>query len=282
MRIFRSARKLQTHIGKIKAINKSIGFVPTMGALHDGHLSLISNSRRENDLTVISIFVNPKQFGPQEDFSSYPRPEKKDILLAKKHNVDIIFYPSDKEMYPSGFLTSIDVDKITHVLCGAARPSHFKGVTTIVGKLLNIVSPDILYLGQKDAQQSVVIRKMIDDLNFNVRVKVCPIVRESDGLALSSRNAYLTVKERREAAWIFRALKNAKDMIRRKERNAPKIISLIRTLITRNTSGIIDYVACVDGNTLKPMKRIHGRVLIACAVKFGKTRLIDNIIIKVK
>ena len=282
MRIIKSIPSLRLSINNIKTQNRSIGFVPTMGALHKGHLSLIRKSRRENAITVVSIFVNRKQFGPREDFSSYPRSEKSDILLAKKEKVDIIFYPSEKEMYPTGFLTNIGVDRVTDILCGSTRPGHFQGVTTVVGKLLNIVTPNVLYLGQKDAQQAAVITRMITDLNIPVSVKVCPIVREADGLALSSRNRYLTSRQHNEASVIYQSLKQAKKKILTGERSTIKIINLIRKQIKKHSSCAIDYIACVDADSLIPLKRVKGKIMIALAVKFGRTRLIDNIIFRVK
>ena len=281
MRIVKTVKSLRCAIKKIKSPSKKIGFVPTMGALHEGHLSLIRKSRRENDIVIISIFINPKQFGPKEDFKSYPRPEKKDILLAKKEKVDIIFYPSEKEMYPTGFLTSIDVDAITNVLCGVSRPEHFRGVTTVVGKLLNIVSPDVMYLGQKDAQQIIVLKRMIADLNFPVTVKACPIVREPDGLAMSSRNKYLTPCQRETATVLFKSLKDAKKKVLDGERNAAKIIRVIQASIEKHSSGKIDYIACVNADSLLPLKQLKDKVMIALAVKFGQTRLIDNITFRI-
>ena len=281
MRIIKKIDLLRRAIAQRKRQNQTIGFVPTMGALHEGHLSLVRHARRENDVVVISIFVNPKQFEPNEDFETYPRPAKKDILLAKEEKVDIIFYPSDNEMYPTGFLTNIHVDEITGVLCGRSRPGHFAGVTTVVGKLLNAVRPDVLYLGQKDAQQAVVLKRMVADLNFPVAVKVCPIIREPDGLAMSSRNQYLTPGQRKTATVLFQALKMAKKKIRTGERSAARITRGIRTLIQDQSSGKIDYIACVDAETLTPLKHLQGKVLIALAVKFGRTRLIDNIIVHI-
>lgn len=281
MRIIKSASHLQTTVQKLRSQKRRIGFVPTMGALHEGHLSLIRRSRWENDVTFISIFVNPKQFGPHEDFRTYPRPEKKDILLAKKELVDIIFYPSEKEMYPTSFLTSIEVGRLTKVLEGASRPGHFRGVTTVVGKLLNMVQPHTLYLGQKDAQQVIVLKRMIADLNFPVKVKVGPIVREKDGLAISSRNRSLNPKQRAEATVLYRSLKAARRKVDGGERKAAAISASIRHQIRKESSGAIDYIACTDADTLKPLRRIRGRTMIALAVKFGRTRLIDNIIFRV-
>lgn len=280
MKIFNSIKLLQKKIIEKKYQKKSIGFVPTMGALHAGHLSLIQKARRENDIAVLSIFVNPTQFGKGEDLSSYPRQEKKDILLAKKEKVDILFLPTEKMMYPFGYLTYVQVGEMGDILCGASRPDHFQGVTTIVTKLLNIVTPNRLYLGQKDAQQALIIQKMINDLNLNVNVKICPTVREADGLALSSRNSYLTQQQREEAPVLLKSLKKAKQAVLSGTNNATKIKQMIQTTITDNSSGIIDYVECVDAETLRSLKMIQGKVLIALAVKFGKTRLIDNIIFK--
>ena len=278
MRVVKTVPSLRRTIKKIKSRNKTIGFVPTMGALHEGHCSLIRKSRRENDIVIISIFVNPKQFGPKEDFQAYPRPEKKDILLAKNEKVDIIFYPSEKTMYPTGFLTSIHVDAITDRLCGASRPGHFRGVTTVVGKLVNMVTPDVLYLGQKDAQQAVVLKRMITDLDFPVTVKVCSIIRGPDGLALSSRNKYLTPRQRKTATVLFKSLKEAKRNALAGERNAANITRIMRATIKKDSSGEIDYIACMNSRSLIPLKQLKGKVMIALAVKFGRTRLIDNII----
>ncbi|MBN1870535.1 MAG: pantoate--beta-alanine ligase [Candidatus Omnitrophica bacterium] len=280
MRVVRTIGSLRQEIKKIKSREKTIGFVPTMGALHEGHLSLIRKARRENDVVMVSVFVNPKQFGPKEDFQAYPRPEKKDILLAKDEKVDIIFHPSEKEMYPTGFLTSISVEGITGILCGASRPGHFRGVTTVVGKLLNLIEPDILYLGQKDAQQAIVIKRMVADLNLPVTVKICPTIRDDDGLALSSRNQYLTPDQQQEAPILFRALKIGKKNILNGERNAAKIVDCIRKTITKHSKGKVDYIVCVNADTLAPVEWIKGRIMLALAVKFGQTRLIDNIVVR--
>ena len=279
MRVVRSVRSIQQLIRKAKSAGKTIGFVPTMGALHDGHRSLLRRCHRENDLVVLSIFVNPKQFGPEEDFGKYPRREQADKKLAKKEKVDIMFVPTAEEMYPEGYLTYIEVERMTHVLCGKSRPGHFRGVTTVVGKLLNIVIPDVLYLGQKDAQQAAVVTRMARDLNFSVIVKICPTVREADGLAMSSRNEYLTVSQRKEAKVLYRSLREARQNVTAGNHSAMAIISKIRSRITRAGSGRIDYIECVDADTFTPFKRIQGKTMIVLAVWFGKTRLIDNIIV---
>ncbi len=281
MRVIRKIKTIQSLIKELRQQKKKIGFVPTMGALHEGHLSLIRRCRRENDIVVLSIYVNPTQFAPGEDFDRYPRQEKKDKLLSRKEKVDIIFYPTDKEMYPDGYLTYVEVKKITECLCGLSRPGHFKGVTTVVAKLLNIVLPDVLYLGQKDAQQAVVLSQMVRDLNFPVKVRICPTVRESDGLAMSSRNSYLNPVQRQEAVALYASLRYAKQKVERGERDAGDIVRFVESYIRENTSADIDYVECVDADSLESLDVVSGRVMIALAVKFGNTRLIDNIIFKV-
>lgn len=282
MRTVKTILSLRRIIQKAKTKKKTIGFVPTMGALHEGHLSLIRKSKKENDLTVLSIFVNPAQFGPKEDFKNYPRETGKDILLAKKENVDILFCPSVDEIYPRGYLTYIEVEKISGALCGKYRPGHFKGAATVVGKFLNIVDPDVLYLGQKDAQQAAVLKKMVEDINFPVTIKVCPTVREADGLALSSRNSYLTEEERKEAPVLYRSLVEIKKRVAEGECNSKNIISFIREKIEENSSGKVQYIECVQAESFKPVEKLEGKVLIALAVFFGQTRLIDNILVNVK
>ncbi len=278
MKIFNSTKSLQQHLKKEKAKNKSIGFVPTMGAFHKGHLSLMRKSRRENDLTIVSVFVNPTQFGPNEDFKKYPRQKKSDDLLAKKENIDIIFYPSIKEMYPSGFLTYIEVEDITKHLCGQFRKNHFKGVATVVAKFLNIVKPHTMYLGQKDIQQAFVIKRMVQDLNFSTQIKIGETIREKDGLAMSSRNAHLSKTQRKEAIYLYKSLKMAKQRAQKSTIKPKRLETLIRKIINENTKASIQYVTCIDGKTLMPIKHLHGRTIIALATYFGKTRLIDNII----
>ena len=282
MRTVKTILSLRRIIQKAKTKKKTIGFVPTMGALHEGHLSLIRRCKKENDLTVLSVFVNPAQFGPKEDFKNYPRETGKDILLAKKENVDILFCPSVDEIYPRGYLTYIEVEKISGALCGKYRPGHFKGAATVVGKLLNIVDPDVLYLGQKDAQQAAVLKKMVEDINFPVTIKVCPTVREADGLALSSRNSYLTEEERKEAPVLYRSLVEIKKRVAEGECDSKNIISFIREKIEENSSGKVQYIECVQAESFKPVEKLEGKVLIALAVFFGQTRLIDNILVNVK
>lgn len=280
MKVLRSIPKIRNQITLIKKQRKTIGFVPTMGYLHAGHLSLVRAAKKENDVTVMSIYVNPTQFGPQEDFAKYPRDISRDLKLAQKAGVDIIFLPRNKDMYPRGYLTYVKVQKITDTLCGGKRPEHFCGVCTIVAKLLNITSPDKAYFGQKDAQQALVIKKMAEDLNIPVQIKVMPIIREIDGLAMSSRNVYLSPEEREDAVVINKALFLARQQFLRGEKNSNKILSSIKRLISSKHSAKIDYVKIVDTENLLPIKIIKGEALIAIACYIGKTRLIDNIILR--
>ncbi len=278
MKIIQTVLQMQKHVFKPKG---TVGFVPTMGYFHEGHLSLMRQSRKENRYTVVSIFVNPIQFGPLEDLAQYPRDLERDLRLARKAGVDVVFVPSVQEMYPAGLsLTMIDVRGVSAGLCGASRPDHFSGVATVVAKLLNSVRPTAMYLGQKDAQQVIVIRKMVEDLNFPITVITCPIVREPDGLAMSSRNKYLSTSERVQAAALFRALLLARDLVAKGESDAMKIISKIKKLILDETSARIEYITCVSRADLKPVRRIEGEVLVALAVRFSSARLIDNMVVK--
>jgi len=281
MLIIKSIPLLRKIIRSLRQKNKTIGFVPTMGALHEGHLVLIRKAKKENAICILSIFVNPKQFGPKEDFKSYPREKNNDKKLAEKEDVDIIFYPSMETIYPSGYLTSVEVDRLSSVLCGKFRPGHFKGVTTIVAKLLNIIIPDIFYLGQKDAQQVIILKKMVADLNFPVRIKTCPTVREKDGLALSSRNRYLSPLERKKAPVLYRSLKLAKQKILSGQHDTKKITQFMSKTILHNGGSSIDYIECVNADSLFPLKQVQGKIMLALAVRFGKVRLIDNIIFHV-
>lgn len=279
MRIVEKIADLKTIIKAQKREEKTIGFVPTMGYLHDGHLSLVETSLRHNDFTVISIFVNPTQFGPNEDFDRYPRDMEGDLKKAESAGVDVVFIPAKEEIYPDGYMTYVDVEKMTDTLCGESRPGHFRGVTTIVNKLFNIVEPDRAYFGQKDAQQALVIKKMVQDLNLNIEIVTCPIVREEDGLAMSSRNAYLSAEERKSATILYKSLLEAKEMIEKGERNTEKIVGYIKNQIESKTNAKIDYVKAVKADTLEDINILEGEILIALAAKFGQTRLIDNIIL---
>ncbi len=279
MKVVVDPQKLGNEIKKFKSIKKTIGFVPTMGALHQGHLSLIKQAARDNHKVVVSIFVNPAQFGPKEDLKKYPRSLKKDFQLCRKAGVDLLFVPDVKSIYPQGYSTFIEVEGLSNKLCGVSRPGHFRGVTTIIAKLLNLVEPNILYLGQKDAQQAIIIKRMIKDLNFPVEVKIMPTVREKDGLALSSRNIYLNKEERKEAPVLSEALSFAKLLIDNGQRDATRIISKMKQLINRKKLAKVDYVSVVDLEKLDNLKKINKNCLIALAIKIGKTRLIDNAII---
>ncbi len=259
---------------------KTIGFVPTMGFLHNGHVSLIKKARVENDMVVVSVFVNPIQFLPGEDFSSYPRSFENDKKICKDEKVDILFFPSAEEIYPLRFSTFVEETDLSLPLCGKDRPGHFKGVTTVVLKLFNIIQPDTAYFGQKDAQQALVIKKMTEDLNIPVKVKVMPIIREKDGLAMSSRNRYLSADERRKAPAIYESLKMAEKMILEGEINALKIKKRIAEAVNSATGGKIDYIEIVCPVSMKALKRVESGALIAIAVKLGVARLIDNIIVK--
>jgi pantoate--beta-alanine ligase len=258
---------------------KTIGLIPTMGYLHEGHLSLARQARGDTDIVVMSIFVNPAQFGPQEDLDKYPRDIKRDEKLARRAGVDVIFYPSAGAMYPDGYKTYIEVQGLSGVLCGRSRPGHFRGVATVVAKLFNITDCDIAYFGQKDAQQALIIKKMALDLNMPREIKIMPIVRERDGLAMSSRNKYLSPRERQEAVALHKALLLAKSLILQGRKDCRYLINRMKGSILENKSARIDYVDIVGAHDLDPVKYIKGKVLIVLAVWIGKTRLIDNVII---
>ena len=277
MKIVEKVKEMQAISLAEKRVGKRVGFVPTMGYLHEGHLSLVRRARRENDVVVVSIFVNPTQFGPNEDFERYPRDLKRDAELLKREGVDYLFHPKAEEMYPPGYSTFVEVEGLTETLCGAKRPGHFRGVATIVTKLLNIVQPDRAYFGEKDFQQLQVIKRLVRDLNIPVEVVGCPIVREKDGLALSSRNTYLSSEERESALALYRGLKLAKELFESGERNAERIKREVERLILSHPKvSKVDYVEIVDSETLKPVKEVKEGDTIALAVFVGKTRLIDN------
>jgi pantoate--beta-alanine ligase len=254
-----------------------VGLVPTMGALHAGHLSLIRAARAETGFVVVSIFVNPTQFGPNEDFTRYPRPLEKDLDLCRAEGVDVVFIPEVAEMYPADAVTYVEVTKLQDGLCGASRPGHFRGVATVVLKLFNIVQPDVAYFGQKDAQQARIIEQMVRDLNVPMAVSVCPIVREPDGLALSSRNVYLAPEQRRQAVVLQQALQEARQRVSAGERNPDAIRNGLIERIATAPEARLDYAAVVDARTLQPARELRGPLLLALAVKFGNTRLIDNL-----
>lgn len=256
---------------------KSIGFVPTMGYLHEGHLSLVRKAREDNDVVVVSIFVNPTQFGPGEDFERYPRDLERDLELLRSIGVDAVFYPSASEMYPEGYKTFVEVTDITERLCGASRPGHFRGVTTVCCKLFNIVKPHRAYFGKKDFQQFVVIKTMVKDLNMDLEIVPMPIVREKDGLAMSSRNTYLSPQEREAALCLYRALKKAQELFNNGERNAEVIREEVERVIKSEPLAEIDYVAVVDPESFLPVDEVKEGTLVALAVKVGPARLIDNL-----
>jgi pantoate--beta-alanine ligase len=267
---------------ELKQEGKRIGFVPTMGYLHDGHLSLIKKSREENDVTILSILVNPAQFGENEDLEQYPRNFGRDRVLAERAGADFIFFPAPEMMYPQGYETYVEVGNITKGLCGRTRPVHFKGVTTVVSKLFHILRPDRAYFGRKDAQQLLVIQKMVLDLNMDVEVIGCPIIRETDGLAMSSRNVYLSGAEREQALVLHRSLQTARRLIEEGERDSAVIKNKIAAAISEADLARIDYVEIVDTENMQPVDRICGGTLIALAVYFGATRLIDNCMLEVE
>ena len=257
-------------------LSGTVGFVPTMGYLHEGHLALVKQARIENFAVIVSIYVNPAQFGPREDFGAYPRDLHRDLELLRGGGVDIVFVPADDEMYPPGFSSWVDVEKVTERLEGASRPGHFRGVATIVAKLFNIVQPSRAYFGQKDAQQVVVIKRMVADLNMGIEIVVVPTVRESDGLAMSSRNIYLSPKERQAATILFKALTLARKLGRGGEKDAEKIRRQMTALIQKEPLAQIDYVSIADAETLEELNLIDRPAVASLVVRIGKTRLIDN------
>jgi len=280
MKVITNIEEIKSYLRKLQRQGQSIGLVPTMGYLHKGHQSLIRQAAEENDLVVVSIFVNPTQFGPGEDFERYPRDLERDIQLTKEAGGHLIFAPTASEMYPQGYHTYVEVEKLTETLCGASRPGHFRGVTTVVSKLFHIVNPDRAYFGQKDAQQATVIQKMVKDLNMDVNIEVCPIVREPDGLAMSSRNTYLNLEERKQAVVLYQALSKGKEQIKQGEKDAARVKQTVQQMIEEQPLAKVDYVSIVHYETLEEVQEINSSVLLAVAVKFGKTRLIDNMIVE--
>lgn len=281
MLITNRIEEVRSFIKEKKKEGLTVGFVPTMGYLHEGHSSLLKESINNNDITILSIYVNPTQFGPNEDLSSYPRDLDKDCQIALNEGVDLVFTPSDDSLYPDNYKTYVYVEGLTNTLCGRSRPTHFKGVTTIVSKLFNIVAPDNAYFGQKDAQQYFVLKRMATDMNMDINLKSCPIIREKDGLAKSSRNVYLTENERQQATILNKSLDEAVQGIKEGERITGEIIKGIRSTINSQNLADIDYVEIVDTQTMQQINVIKDQVLIAIAVKFGNTRLIDNRILEV-
>lgn len=281
MKVVKTIKEVRDIVSQWRKEGLTIGLVPTMGYLHEGHQSLISKSATDNDRTVVSVFVNPIQFGPTEDLECYPRDLERDKKAVEQAGGDLIFNPEPSEMYPSHFTSFIDTTETTELLCGAVRPIHFRGVCTVVGKLFNIVMPDKAYFGQKDAQQLATIKRFVRDLNFNIDIVPCPIIREEDGLAKSSRNTYLNDKERKAALILSKSLNKGREAIENGERNSQSVIDIITNSLLSEPLARIDYVEVVDFNNVQRISTISGEVLVAIAVYIGKTRLIDNFIVNI-
>jgi len=281
MKVLRTIEELRNELKELRLQRKVISFVPTMGYLHEGHLSLVRYAKQNSDFCVVSIFVNPTQFGPNEDFNCYPRDEQRDLNLLEKENCDFVFIPSAQEMYGEDYQTYVKVRKYSEILEGEFRPTHFEGVTTVIIKLFNIVQPDFAVFGQKDAQQAFIIQKMVDDLNVPVRIDVLPIVRESDGLAMSSRNVYLNEEERKQALCLFNGIKLAEKLFNEGERSAKKLIESVKDFISQYPLAKIDYVEIVDKKNFNKVEALKdgSEYYLLLAVRIGNTRLIDNSIL---
>ena len=274
-----SIEDVRASVGSARNSGKSIGLVPTMGALHAGHISLIEAAVKRCDFVVVSIFVNPTQFGPGEDLERYPRPVEADLEICRNSGVDVVFMPSVEQMYPAGNQTWVTVEKLTDDLCGASRPGHFRGVTTVCAKLFNIVGADIAFFGQKDTQQAIVIKRMVSDLNMRLEIVVCPTVREKSGLAVSSRNQYLSEQEKKDASLIYKSLEKSRQMIAMGDFQCEMIAGEMRRILEQSGAIEVEYVSIVDVETLDKLECINKKALIAVAVKLGGTRLIDNIVV---
>ena len=283
MRIITTILEMQQVADELRQSGKRIGVVPTMGYLHEGHLSLIQIARQHSNAVIVTLFVNPMQFGPSEDFKKYPRDFERDKKLTETAGADFLFVPSKEEMYPGSNLTVVDVEKITRVLEGNFRPTHFRGVTTVVVKLFNITKPHIVVFGQKDAQQAIIVQKLVKDLDFDIKIFIGPTVREPDGLAMSSRNVYLSPTERKDSTVLYQSLRLAQQLIDEGERNCSIIISEMSKLITSKPSAKIDYISVTDTSSLEDLAvlRPNDSILISLAVRFGTTRLIDNILLTI-
>jgi pantoate--beta-alanine ligase len=279
VQILKKIDETRTALRVAKAAHKRVGLVPTMGALHEGHLSLVRSAKAQCGVIAASIFVNPTQFGPNEDFSKYPRMFERDCDLLQKEGVDFVFAPSVEEMYPAGAITYVTVEGMSEKLCGKSRPGHFRGVTTVVAKLFTIVEPDIAFFGQKDAAQVAIIRRMAQDLNFPVEIVACPIVREPDGLAMSSRNAYLNPQQRQQALVLSRSLQQVQKAFAQGERDGPQLIVAGKNAFATEPGAWLDYLELVDPETLDPMDHVSSKALVAVAAFVGTTRLIDNVVL---
>ncbi len=280
MDITRTIPETRARVLQWKKQNLRIGLVPTMGYLHEGHLTLLDQIKPHCDKLIVSIFINPKQFGPGEDLERYPRDFERDQGLLQQRGADLIFYPTEQEMYPDPYYTYVQVEELGSVLCGRTRPTHFRGVTTVVAKLFLITKCDVAAFGQKDYQQALIIRKMVQDLNFDLEVLVCPTVREEDGLAMSSRNAYLSPEERKRAVCLYNALKKAEEMFRNGEIHAARLREEMKNVVLSVPEVHVDYLEVVDAETLEPLEKVDRRTLLAGALWLGKARLIDNIIVE--
>ncbi len=279
MKVAKTIESVRSFVKAARIDGKTIGLVPTMGALHIGHISLIEAAAEKCDFIVVSIFVNPTQFGPAEDFEKYPRPLDIDLKICENKGVDVVFAPTPEQMYPLEKLTWVNVEKLTESLCGRSRPGHFRGVTTVCAKLFNIVAPDIAYFGQKDAQQAIVIKRMVADLNMPLEIVICPTVREANGLAVSSRNQYLSERQKKDAASIYESLQKCRQMVDGGIKDASEIIAEMSRILKQVPSIEIEYVSIVDAGTLCNIDRITGKILAAVAAKLGPARLIDNILL---
>lgn len=279
MKVIRSIQDMKQLMRDYKDQKKQVGFVPTMGFLHEGHLNLMREAKKENDTVVASIFVNPLQFGPNEDYESYPKDEEADTHHAEKAGVDVLFIPAARDMYPNPMLIQLGIKGRTDVLCGRSRPGHFDGVLTVLTKLFHMISPDKVYFGLKDAQQLAVVDALIDDLNFPIELVGLPTVREADGLAKSSRNVNLTEQERHEAVWLYKGLQHGQQLIHQGEQNPDKIIRDVTETMKHHISGKIDYVELLSYPALKPVSSINQQVILASAVYFERARLIDNLLL---
>jgi len=279
MEITKTIEEIRGLAKAARSKGKKIGLVPTMGALHVGHISLFEAAAKNCDFVVVSIFVNPIQFGPGEDFEKYPRPMEADLKICREAGVDVVFAPEPEQMYPAENITWVNVEKLTEPLCGRSRPGHFRGVTTVCAKLFNIVAPDAAYFGQKDAQQAIVIKRMAADLNMPLEIVICPTVREPNGLAVSSRNQYLTEQQKKDAAHIYKSLQTCRRLIDAGTTETRQIIAEMQKILQQIPSGQIEYVSIVDAETLDSIEKIEGKILAAVAVKLGPARLIDNILL---
>jgi len=279
MEVAKTIEEVRSLVSNARSEGSKIGLVPTMGALHIGHISLIEAADKDCDFVAVSIFVNPTQFGPGEDFEKYPRPLEADLEICRKAHVDVVFAPEPRQMYPAKNITWVNVEKLTEPLCGRSRPGHFRGVTTVCAKLFNIVAPDAAYFGQKDAQQAIVIKRMVADLNMPLEIVICPTVREPNGLAVSSRNQYLSEQQKKDAANIYKSLQTCRRLIDAGTTETRQIIAEMKKILQQVPSIEIEYISIVDAETLESIEIIAGEVLAAVAVRIGTTRLIDNILV---